>query len=54
VFDMPVDSTDIGIHIVSELSDEVFYTAFDNRWHKCVHLPLDNNRAVAIQLLHKP
>jgi len=52
LFDTPVDSTDVGIHVVSELSDEVFYATFDNSWHKCARLPLDNSRAVAVQLLH--
>jgi len=53
LFHSPVNSTDIAIHVVSELSDEVFYTTFDNRWRKCARLPLDDNRAVAIQLLHR-
>jgi len=52
LFDTPVDSTNIGIRVVSELSDEVFFATFDNRWHKCAHLPLDDDHAVAIQLLH--
>jgi len=53
LFNTPVDSTDVGIHIVSDLSDEVFYATFDNRWHKCARLPLDDGHAVAIQLLHQ-
>jgi len=34
LFDTPVDSTDIGIYIDSELSDKVFYTAFDNSYSR--------------------
>jgi len=52
LFDNPVDSTDVGIHVVSELSDEVFFSIFDNSWHKCARLPLDDGHAVAILLLH--
>ena len=31
LFDMPVDSRNVGIRVVSELSDEVFCVTFDNR-----------------------
>lgn len=53
LFDTPIDSTDVGFHVVSELSDEVFFTTFDSRWRKCALLPLDDGRAVAVLLLHK-
>jgi hypothetical protein len=53
LFRKPVDSADVGIHVVSELSDEVFYTTFNSTWHKCAYLPLDNEHTVAIQLLHE-
>jgi len=29
LFDTPVDSTCVGIHVVSQLSDEVYYAPFD-------------------------
>jgi hypothetical protein len=53
LFDVPVDSTDVGIRVVSELSDEVFFATFDKRWRKCAHLPIDDDHVAAIQLLHE-
>ena len=53
LFHTPVDSTDIGIHVVSQLCDDVFFAKFDNRWRKCAYFPLDTDHAVAVQLLHE-
>lgn len=53
LFLKPVDSADVGIRVVSELSDEVFYTTFNSTWHKCANLPLDDEHTVAVQLLHE-
>ena len=45
-----VDSTDVGIHVISELPGDVLFTTFDNRWPKCACFSLDNDHAVAVQL----
>ena len=52
-FRIPVNSQEVGIHSVSDLSDEVFFSTFDNRWRKCARLPQDDDHAVVIQLLHE-
>lgn len=52
LFREPISSEDVGIYCVSDLSDEVFFAVFDERWRKCVNLPLDVNNVVVLQLLH--
>ena len=35
-----VDSTDVGIHVISELPGDVLFITFDNRWPKCARFLL--------------
>ena len=49
------DSTDVGIHVISELSGDVLLTTFDNSWPKCAHpkcahFSVDKDHAVAVEL----
>lgn len=50
-FDYPIDSTDLGICFVSDLSTNLMSFKFDTNVQKCIRLPYKNG-FVVIPLLH--
>lgn len=50
-FDYPIDSTDLGICFVSDLSTNLMCFKFDTNVQKCVRLPFETG-FVVIPLLH--